>query len=150
MNHRFEMKVRNLHILLVLMLLAGAVLGQNQENLQKVETAKIGFITQRINLTTAQATTFWPLYNDYSTKKKEYRSALKDLRKETGNLSTTDDKILANIKETFALRRREIDLEAEFFEKFKKVLSARQLAELYKAEQEFTRMLLSKLEGGER
>lgn len=132
------------------MLLAEIGFGQNQENLQKVETAKIGFITQRINLTTSQATVFWPLYNDYSTKKKEYRTLLKKMREETGNLSATDEKILGNLKETFTLRKKEIDLDAEYFEKFKKVLSARQLAELYKAEQEFTRLLLSKLEGGEK
>ena len=45
----------------------------------------------------------------------------------------------------FSLRQEELDLEKSYSEKFMKVISARQLADFYKAEKEFTKMLLKKL-----
>jgi len=57
---------------------------------------------------------------------------------------------LDNLKEIFLYRKKEIDLEAEYFEKFKKVISPRQIAALFKAEQDFTKILLSKLEEGDK
>ena len=75
---------------------------------------------------------------------------IRQLKEELESLATTDDKILNNLKEIFVYRRREIDLEAEYFEKFKKIISPRQIVELFKAEQDFTKILLSKLEEGDK
>jgi hypothetical protein len=54
-------------------------------------------------------------------------------------------KYLANIKETLNLQQKEVDLEREYMSKFLKVINVRQLAELYKAEQVFTQMLIQRL-----
>ena len=64
---------------------------------------------------------------------------------ETNTLTTPDEKILANIKETLNLQQKEVDLEREYMNKFLKVINVRQLAELYKAEQMFTQMLIQRL-----
>ena len=64
---------------------------------------------------------------------------------ETNTLTTPDEKILANIKESLNLQQKEVDLEKEYVTKFLKVINVRQLAELYKAEQMFTQMLLQRL-----
>jgi hypothetical protein len=136
---------------IALFLLSGvSSFGQNKQNRQKVEAAKIGFITSRLNLTSAQATQFWPVYNDFIAKRKENRSRIRDLKDENESLATTDDKLLDNLKEIFVYRKREIEIETEYFEKFKRLITPRQIAELYKAEQDFTKILLSKLEEGEK
>lgn len=112
---------------------------------QKIENAKIGLITNRLNLSTEQSQQFWPVYNEFDAKKKDIRKQMRRLIVETNTLTTPDEKILANIKETLNLQQKEVDLEREYMNKFLKVINVRQLAELYKAEQVFTQMLIQRL-----
>ncbi|WP_428658033.1 Spy/CpxP family protein refolding chaperone [Runella sp.] len=112
---------------------------------QKIENAKIGLITNRLNLTPEQSQQFWPVYNEFDDRKKEIRKQMRKLVVETNTLTTPDEKILANIKETLNLQQKEVDLEREYMNKFLKVVNVRQLAELYKAEQMFTQMLIQRL-----
>jgi Spy/CpxP family protein refolding chaperone len=102
-------------------------------------------ITNRLNLSTEQSQQFWPVYNEFDGKKKDIRKQMRRLIVETNTLTTPDEKILANIKETLNLQQREVDLEREYMNKFLKVINVRQLAELYKAEQVFTQMLIQRL-----
>lgn len=112
---------------------------------QKIANAKIGLITNRLNLTPEQSQQFWPVYNEFDDRKKEIRKQMRKLIVETNTLTTPDEKILANIKETLNLQQKEVDLEREYMNKFLKVVNVRQLAELYKAEQMFTQMLIQRL-----
>lgn len=112
---------------------------------QKIANAKIGLITNRLNLTPEQSQQFWPVYNEFDDRKKEIRKQMRKLIVETNTLTTPDEKILANIKETLNLQQKEVDLEREYMNKFLKVINVRQLAELYKAEQMFTQMLIQRL-----
>lgn len=112
---------------------------------QKIENAKIGLITNRLNLTPEQSQQFWPVYNEFDDRKKEIRKQMRKLIVETNTLTTPDEKILANLKETLNLQQKEVDLEREYMNKFLKVVNVRQLAELYKAEQMFTQMLIQRL-----
>lgn len=122
------------------------VRGQSQESIQKVEAVKVGFITQRLNLNANQATAFWPIYNAYSNEKKEIKAQVKKLREQSQSISNTDEQILSSLKDMLALKKKEAEIDMLYYEKFKKVITPRQLAELYKAEQDFAKLLLSKLE----
>ncbi len=120
---------------------------QAQQNggMQKIENAKIALITNRLNLTPEQAQQFWPLHNEFDGKKKEIRKSYRKLVSEINTLTTSDEKILANLKETLSLQQKEVDLEKDYMAKFLKVVNVRQLAELYKTEQMFTNMLIQRL-----
>jgi hypothetical protein len=112
---------------------------------EKIEAAKIALISTNIDLTTEQAKTFWPLYNEYSDKRKDIRKEMKTLRVENALLDASDDELLIDMKKMMALRKSEVDLEREYFDKFLKVISPKQLAKLYKTEREFSKMLLKRL-----
>ncbi|MEY3415919.1 MAG: hypothetical protein RL060_30, partial [Bacteroidota bacterium] len=62
--------------ILTLLALASTAYAQNPGNREKIEAAKIGFISERLALTPKQAQTFWPIYNEYTFKKKEIRKAI--------------------------------------------------------------------------
>ena len=136
--------MRKFLFLLIATLCIETVIAQEGGN-QKIDNAKIGLITNRLNLSTEQSQQFWPVYNDFDSKKKDIKKQLRRLIVETNTLTTPDEKILANIKETLNLQQKEVDLEREYMSKFLKVINVRQLAELYKAEQVFTQMLLQRL-----
>lgn len=116
----------------------------------RISTAKIGLITDRLNLTTDQAPQFWAVYNEYSDKKRDMKRQLKELRTQNSTLTATDEQVQKSLQDMIGLRQKEVDLEKEYMNKFLKTISPRQLAELYKTEQEFTKILLERLEDGHR
>lgn len=126
-------------------LLATAASAQTKPGLQRIQNAKIALITNRLNLSTEQSQQFWPVYNEYEAKKQEVRLSIRRLNAETNNLTASDERILADIREMMNLRQKEVDLDKEYMNRFLKIINVRQLAELYKTEQQFTRMLLEKL-----
>lgn len=115
---------------------------------ERISTAKIGLITDRLNLSTEQAPLFWATYNEYSDKKRGIRKQIRELREETSTLTSTDDQVQKSLQDMISLRQKEVDLEKEYMNKFLKAISPRQLAELYKTEQDFTKILLERLEDG--
>ncbi len=120
-----------------------------QQGREKIKAARLGLITNRLNLTEEQAKGFWPIFNDYETKRADLRKSIRQLTAESRNLTTSDDKIAGNLKEILNLKQKEVDLEKEYQAKFLKVISVRQVSELYKTEQLFNMMLMKKLRNGE-
>ncbi len=116
--------------------------GQRQ---QKIQTAKIGMITERLNLTPEQAPQFWAVYNEYENKKGDLRKNIRRNMDDAGSLAASDDKIIVSLKQTIALRKKELDLEEEFMNKILKTITPRQFSELKRTEINFNKMLIEKL-----
>ena len=116
---------------------------------EKIKAAKIGLITNRLNLTEEQAKTFWVVYEEFDKKRTEIRKNIRQMTAESRNMTTSDDKILADIKEIMSLKQKEVDLEKEYLSKFLKTINIRQVSELYKTEQLFNQMLVKKLNRAE-
>jgi hypothetical protein len=112
---------------------------------EKIRAAKVGLITSRLNLTEDQAKTFWVVYEEFDKKRTEIKKNIREITAESRNMTTTDDKILADLKEVMSLKQKEVDLEKEYLSKFLKSINVRQLSELFKTEQLFNQMLVKKL-----
>ncbi len=111
---------------------------------EKMEAARVGMITTKLNLTTKQAQQFWPVYNEYRSKQDGLRKKMRALKKRE---MKTDADYNKGLDEMLKNKEAEVALEKEYKDKFLKVISARQLMELFKAEREFKMMLLHKIEG---
>ncbi len=134
------------HLLLALLLLTTVSLGQvlAQSDIQKIESQKIGYITNRLNLTTEQAPQFWAIYNEYNGKKKDLNRRIRQLIGGQARPGQDAD-VLNKLKEVNGTKQRLGDLDDEYMPRFLKVISPQQLQELYKTERDFNRMLLEKL-----
>ena len=110
----------------------------------KVQALKVSFITEKLNLNTREAQGFWPLYNEYTDK---IRSGRKALRRQYGPIKEfksdkeAEDYLSAELK----LKQAEVDLQKEYYEKFRKVLGSRKTALLPKAEEAFKRIVLESM-----
>jgi len=135
------------HLLLALLLLTTVSLGQvmAQSDIQKIESQKIGYITNRLNLTTEQAPQFWAIYNEYNGKKKDLNRKIRQLTGENSRQNPNDADVLSKLKEVNGAKQKLGELDEEYMSRFLKVISPTQLQELYKAERNFNRMLLEKL-----
>ena len=115
-----------------------------KEEFQKIEAAKIAHITTEVGLTPSQAEDFWPLYNEYSKKRRELKHERKTLIRNSENL--TDDKvILETFNKVDELRVKELNLDQAYRKKFLIILSPNQVMNLYRAEKEFFRMIMRKI-----
>ena len=120
--------------------------GRRGQRLVQLENAKIAFITNRVALTQDQAQKFWPLYNEFSDRRRDLNRSGRLLRRDVSE-ALSDPQIREKITQSFALRQQELNLEKEYFEKFQKVISLRQVAQLFAAERDFTREVIKRVSG---
>ncbi len=133
--------------ILLLLLLPILVFAQKNkdERRENIRNAKVGMITNRLNLTTEQAPKFWVIYNDYEREIRDIRQKIKKITEDASSLAASDEKIAKNINQILDLRQEEVNLEREYLDKLKKVISIRQYAELKRTERAFNQLLISRL-----
>ncbi|WP_460893187.1 hypothetical protein [Rufibacter soli] len=118
---------------------------ERKARIEKIETAKIAFITDKVTLSAEQAHRFWPLYQEYQDRKDQIRSKSRHFKEE--NLSKlTDEQIQEGLESRLNYRQAELNIEKEYMDKYLRVISPRQLALFYRAEREFTKLLLERLQ----
>jgi len=121
--------------------------GQPGGRLNQLENARIAFLTARITLTQDQAQRFWPMYNEFVAKRRDLNRSARQLRQANTNATLTDAQLRDNFNQDFAIRQQQLTLEKDYFERAQKVLSLRQLAQLYQAERDFTKEVLQRVAG---
>jgi hypothetical protein len=100
--------------------------GQNPGNRsEKVQALKIAFITQRLQLSSAEAEKFWPVYNQYDSEIKNLRSD------KNGDVLENEEKLL-NIRKKYK-------------PSFEKILGPQKLNDLFNAERDFRNVLIKQL-----
>ncbi|MEM0999274.1 MAG: hypothetical protein AAGN35_19615 [Bacteroidota bacterium] len=141
------MKAKHVYLALLALLFAFPSFAQNQDG-SNVESLRIAYITTKLSLTSDEAKIFWPVYDEYQAEtkalKKSLRTDLTDVRNNFDGMSDKD--INAFMDRYMDSKQRELELTLKYHEEFKKVLPIRKVARLYKAEQEFTKMLLRRLQ----
>ncbi|MBS1763380.1 MAG: hypothetical protein JSS90_00280 [Bacteroidetes bacterium] len=117
---------------------------------EKLESMKIGFLTQKLNLTSDEAKRFWPVYNQYQNELQQLRKNRKDEKQEArDNLISMSDKEAEKIvDDEIAFRQNELDILKKYHVQFKQVLPVKKVALLYRSEEAFKRELLQKLRDG--
>lgn len=138
---------RKMIIFLALIALVAKVIAQedNQRN-DNVEAMKIGFITQKLNLTSTEAKLFWPVFNDFTSEQKKIKAKMKEnMLTFKAKGTPTDQDAGKFISEQLQLKQSELDLTKKYVTEFKKVLPEVKVALLLTLEQEFKQQLLQKL-----
>ena len=120
--------------------------GDKKAYKEKVQAMKIGYITEKLDLTAKEAQQFWPIYNEFDAKMDELRKSIrKSQKKGTAIDEMTDAEIEKMIENTNNMRQQELNTQKEYHNKFKAVISIKKVAKLYKAEHGFKKELLKKL-----
>ena len=114
---------------------------------ERIRTLKVGFITERLGLTSEEAQSFWPVYNAYDESLQKLRRKerqrfgsqlpfLQDLSEiETSKLLT----------EYSAIQKEKFNLEQKFITDLKSVLPSKKIVLLLKAEEDFKKRLLQQV-----
>jgi hypothetical protein len=140
---------------IVVMLLLSASLYAQDDDLQqeqdpkikqKIQAARVAYITDQLALTPEEAEKFWPVYREFAQKRlqlvKQYREAKRN--PDPNKTVEQNDKDLVDLN--LQLKQQEVDLEKDYSGKLLKVISAQKLRTLPEAERKFRQMILDQIQ----
>jgi len=124
--------------------------GQNREARQKIESARIALITERLGLTPEQAEKFWPVYNEYNIHRKNLVQEMQSARKNVDMDNMSEEQGKALMKLGLDVKERQLQLEKTYSDRLTEVISTKQMLSLRKAEDDFRKMIIQRLEDRKR
>lgn len=129
-------------LVLMLFSLAGFAQPRNKE---QIESLKIAYITERLQLTPEEAKAFWPVYNKMEAEMKELRKKYKMSEEEGDPQEMTDAEAEKKLNELLGFKEAQLNLAKKYQSELKKVIPARKVLLLYRAEEDFKRELLRRI-----
>jgi Spy/CpxP family protein refolding chaperone len=122
---------------------------QDRDRQDKIESMHTAYITEKVGLTPVQAQKFWPVYNQFKADQDELQKQRRENArkvKEAGGIDNMSDadvqKLVTN---EIDIKSRELDLHKKYVVKFQEVISLKQVAKLFIAEEQFKLYLLEQL-----
>ncbi len=141
-------------ILLILSVLAFIVPGMGAQDKGKKDwherwkAEKIAYLTDAMELTSAEAEKFWPVYNKCESEKKtsfkvviDAYKALEDAIKAGKN----DNEISSLLDKYIQSQNSGKDIDSKYVAEYRKILPAKKVAKLYIAEESFRRQQIHRL-----
>jgi len=109
---------------------------------ERIETMRVAYITKELNLTTAEAKAFWPLYNEYEAKRK----AIRTRGERKGGLDVMSDKEVEQaLYDRLNKEQEALDLKRDYIEQMRKIIPVRKVAKLSQVEKEFKAKVLKEV-----
>jgi hypothetical protein len=116
------------------------------KNREKFNAARIALISEKLKLTPEQAEKFWPVYREFTENRMALRKQFREAERNQDPSKPKNDRDQELIKLGHLLKQQNLDLEKKYSDRLLKVISAQQLLTLPKAEEEFRKMLLQRLQ----
>lgn len=147
------MKIYYYLLFLSLFFISTLLLGQQPEKLkerlekkrQEIDNLKTEIVEARLNLKPEQVAPFRKLYDEYSLEKVQLRRKIMRAKRTNLSLAATDEELNQSLDELLEMKQKEVEIEKTYKAKFLKVINIRQIAEIYRSEQEFIRRLMDVL-----
>ena len=137
--------MKYLLITLTMILSLGTISSQKPRDgkmTDRIEAQKIAFITNTLELTPEEAEVFWPLYNEYSAKRKELKPQAKD-RKNVNDMSEGEaNEVIAFF---FEDEQKRLNLQKNYYKRFQAAIPSSKVVKLHFAERKFKQKLLTKM-----
>lgn len=134
-------------ILLILLIIGAGFYAQAQNN-ERIKAFKTAYITEQLNLNSAEAEKFWPIYNEFESRMQELRrQERKEIHQKlrTGFDTMSDREAEALIEKAMQIRAQEFQLGNELYSKLRGVVSAKKIIKLKIVEDDFKRRLLERI-----
>ncbi|WP_439474539.1 hypothetical protein [Algoriphagus formosus] len=108
---------------------------------ERLEAARIAFITTRLDLSPEQAQDFWPIFNEFNEQREEKLKQIASLNPRSNTESISKEEAQRLIKQRFELQRELIEDEEAFVQKAATVISYQQILQLNSINREFARSI---------
>jgi hypothetical protein len=118
---------------------------------EKIKAEKVAFLTTQLTLTSAEAEKFWPIYNEMEKQRWDAQKARRELENKVTEAEETlsESEVIKLTREFAGSMAKEGALMSGYNEKLLKVLPAKKVLKLYKAENEFRMNMIRKYRDNE-
>lgn len=125
---------------LLLITVVFPVFAQRNKNVdrEKLEAARVAFITNRLSLSPQQAEKFWPLFNQHQESRDQLMGELRNISRK-GDAEISGDQAKQLIEERYSIQKKMLEIEKAFIDKVSASLSPVQAFKLNEANRDFTR-----------
>jgi len=139
------------HIWIVSLLLLAPLFMKAQDNggrNQEIESYRVAFLTQKMDLSPAEAKVFWPIYTQFQKEQQALRKQRMQnfisMRKidEIENLSDAQVQTLINNELNF--KQQNLNVEKKYYTKLKTSLPIKVVGKYYRAQEAFKKELLNR------
>ncbi len=122
--------------------------GPGHQDMEKIQSEKIAFITEEVGLTPEEAQAFWPVYNEIEAQQK---NLMKAERKAYGELNKAlksgEGNVQALLDAYLAAKKDNVNLHVANAKSYAKVLPTEKVAKFYTCEEKFRRQQIGRLCG---
>ncbi|HEY5747188.1 MAG TPA: hypothetical protein VIU12_13990 [Chryseolinea sp.] len=112
----------------------------------KIQAARVAYITDQLQLTPQEAEKFWPIYREFAERRKALRQQLKEVKHNPTPDQNPEQNSQAALDAQFKIKQQELDLEKDYSGRLLKVISAQKLRTLPDAERRFRQMILDQIQ----
>ena len=136
-----RINMKYISCLITCFILSASLFAQNPQYKERLESLKIAYITEELELTPEESQKFWPVYNAYMDDLSELRKSYKP----KGSVELMSDDELENIlAQSIEKDEKEIELKKTFMADLKNILPLRKVVKLKSAEDEFKKKVLQR------
>ncbi len=115
-----------------------------QKWLTEMRTYKHEFFTRELSLSKEQVSKFFPIYDEMEDKLNSISQQTRELERKTINdASASDLECEKAASAVFEQKKTEAEIELDYFDKFKTILSPRQLLNLKPTERKFVQQVVN-------
>jgi Skp family chaperone for outer membrane proteins len=122
-------------------------MAQSDDRLEKFKALKVAFITEKLDLSSKEAQSFWPIYNKYSDdsekireqQRQEYRQNVKQGEKLSDLADEVSEKFVASF---LSGEEEQLRLKKQLVSGLKSVISSKKIWRLIRAEDEFKQKMI--------
>ena len=118
---------------------------QAQKPGDRIKAKRIAFFTDKLQLTPDEAQKFWPVFNEYDQKKNALNVEKRKLNETFQNNASNEAEVDKIINKYIQIAQQETQLLELYNKKFRAILTAQKVMNLYLAETEFKIVLLREL-----
>jgi hypothetical protein len=133
-------------LIAVLLLVNYSSFAQTDTKREKIDALRTAFINNRVNFTPKEAQAFWPLYNEMNDKLDAVRKTFRQKYNSNTNYNFQTDKEAEDyLNAELTLKQKEYELYKDYYDKFKKILSVKQVAAVRRAEEDFRKEIIKSI-----
>jgi hypothetical protein len=108
---------------------------------ERINNLRIAYLTDKLHLTSEQAERFWPIYREFADQRRAELMKLRTAQQEIDPKNPDPEKQKKVVELGLTVKQNILNLEKDYSDRLLKVITAEQLINLRRAENDFRDML---------
>lgn len=120
--------------------------GSRRPVLEKLEAQRVAYITNELELSTQEAQSFWPVYNEFKAEEEAMKASFRGKFSGPSRLKElSDEEAQKHINSMLEFEQKQLDLKVKYTKKLIAVLPVQKVAMLPEAERGFREKIVRRI-----